>query len=559
MAEIIIPEEDLEMGEENVENPDEPIIPEYTPNSNETELREELEELKTTVGTYSRDIESLFDRVGKILNSITISEDCRNLTDIQMVISNEIIRNADGNNIYIFTNNSSVWFTSDKTWDNLKGVNALLSMDGDYLRIYYINNVTFTSSISYNPSTQTYDFSEWTYRELPRFKELKSGEAIGSQNGKILTYDPSNGVGFSPFYDTDFLKNDVIKGVIEVTDIEKSSIKEYLNEKYPGYSYDIVEAPQDHEYIQVNPLSVGSGLENQPIYESGMYIFVNASRFSLIKDEGVNPYRGTYGLCSVVTGRVGSNGTGGIYKQHVYYPNLATYWREREGGTVWQDFSKILIKNQTHEVIWGNTSNMDFFTSTGIYICSYGVDKYGNSNIPVDKEEEFSFILNVSVSNSIIGQMLSITWSNGTQLYTRSYNGRNWTEWESMGLIDLGKVDNNYLGTLVKPGQYKGVIINEDTDEYALYTFLYNIYSLDYQTSNIPGGSYFKLEVIDNNLGEIGDKEYVRTIIQKATITTKSGHIVDVFRLMNGTDKIWSPWVKENTNLLEYKGINKPT
>ena len=142
-----------------------------------------------------------------------------------------------------------------------------------------------------------------------------------------------------------------------------------------------------------------------------------------------------------------------------------------------EEIKKIVIAEKeyhiggTSKINWTNTSNMDEFIVSGVYICEDGERTNTNDNLPIANYgggHNFSFVLQVSASSYtntfIVGQTLSLSNRIGkeTKQYIRTRILNEWTPWrETTGvktLGDAGMVDKNTLDSTTEWGEYTGVL-----------------------------------------------------------------------------------------------------
>lgn len=488
--------------------------------------------------------------------------------------------------LYVFINNTDYslerFITATSTPNTKKGVEGLLVKEGNYIYIYYLNEVTYTLEITPSSSTIDPNTNETiTIDPVYKWSKKENLNYINSTdtNGNLLLQVPG-GVTSAEVGVDGFVKSDIIKGIIRVIDVGKDSWSQYIKDTYgEGTGVSLSAVPQDLTVKQVNPLEIGSGNTSKPYIQTGLYLFLNESKFSVIASEGDNPYKDVYGFASVTTPQNGD------YKQYIYYPNHATYWRERiNTTTMWQDFNKMLIKNQVYQTIWHETSNMNNITDSGIHICSNGMRYSSGDNLPITEitqgatKANFSFILNVSnsiytneegVSYTIIGQTLQLSNRIGgeTKVFTRSYNSKSdenssWTNWKELkGTSILNEISDSDLKNIEDNGTYEGVINNGDIETFAnnieqnISTFIQS--AIGYGHSQIPfdggvvrllTGSLFTLDVKNNyTVVEFANKNGIsipKSITQTAKIQLIDGTPMELSRIKreNLNNGNWTNW-----------------
>ena len=115
---------------------------------------------------------------------------------------------------------------------------------------------------------------------------------------------------------------------------------------------------------------------------------------------------------------------------------------------------------------WNETTNLNDYKTTGIYIINDGFIYENQNNIPVSETNlPFSAILTVTASPSSIGQEILITDSKTSKSlkYTRCFDNStsSWTYWYKLeSIVDLGEINFNILNELVDSGSFSGYINN---------------------------------------------------------------------------------------------------
>lgn len=576
----IIPDDQIPSIDENSpENGDDS-------STNQDEILIKLSNEVNRIDTELNNLQSSFDLIknNSSIKDIIIKNPTTGEVTSDYILS--LLSSIERDGLYVFINNTDYslerFITATPVTNAKKGVEGLLVKEGNYIYIYYLNEVTYTLEITPSSSTIDPDTNETiTIDPVYKWSKKENLNYINSTdtNGNLLSQVPggvtSAGVGVDGF-----VKSDVIKGVIEVIDVAKDDWSQYIKDTYgKEMSVSLPIVPQDLTEKQVNPLEIGSGLNSTPHIKTGLYIFLNRSKFSVIASEGDNPYRDVYGFVSVTTPQNGD------YKQYIYYPNLATYWRERSNtSTGWLDFNKMLIKNQVYQTIWHETSNMNNITDSGIHICSNGMRYSSGDNLPITEitsgstKANFSFILNVSnsiytneegVSYTIIGQTLQLSNRIGgeTKVFTRSYNSKSgesssWTNWKELtGTTILNEISDSDLKNIEDNGTYEGVVNNGDIETFAnnieqnISTFIQS--ATGYGNSQMPfdggvsellTGSLFTLDVKNNYaVVEFANKNDIlipRSITQTAKIQLIDGTPMELSRIKreNLNNGNWTNW-----------------
>lgn len=127
------------------------------------------------------------------------------------------------------------------------------------------------------------------------------------------------------------------------------------------------------------------------------------------------------------------------------------------------------IEIKAEKITWSNTSNLNLYTTTGIYTID-GYKTVPSDNLPIvdfGPDVRFTAFMIVNNNPKVTGQTITITDSktNLTKSYTRNYDIINdvWSDWQNNeGIIELGNITVDTLDSLTAEGMYEGII--EDFD-----------------------------------------------------------------------------------------------
>lgn len=228
------------------------------------------------------------------------------------------------------------------------------------------------------------------------------------------------------------------------------------------------------------------------------------------------------------------------------------------------EIKKILIGDKeyhiggTSNINWDNTSDMNNFTTSGVYVCEDGVRTNTNDNLPIANSgggHNFSFVLQVSASSyadtAIVGQTLSLSnrFGGETKQYIRTYLLTGWTPWkETTGVTilgDAGKVDKQTLDSITEWGEYTGVLYDDrwynSASTSQVFTKLYEAL-LSNEASILFGstistapfncklfGATFKMSVFHNS-------SFISTL-RNSLPPDQYGNTSDIQRLVDGLGK----------------------
>lgn len=514
-----------------------------------------INNLDSDINDISKDINDINEYIS---NKIVVENSFSNINEF-----NNYLINLDLNEykFYTFINNSNIDLTKQQIINiennDKKNISAILEKTTDCIRIYYINQITYIGKISNNSITWEYVISS----NINNGYDLNSG-------GQLLVKN-NNNIYVSNIHTNELLRNDVIRGVIEIFDINKNDLNDYINTNYKDYYYDDVDAPSytdnNIKYIQFNPLSLYTKYSLSGPLQTGLYIIVNNSKLSYIKSEGDNLFKGIYGFCSIVNSPNSS-----IYKQYIYMLNDSIYFRNVTSGYTWPQFEKINLKNPIYEILWDELSNMNNYLDDGIYICNNGMRTNSGDNLPMTNitkngnKANFGFILYVTkslytnkqnITYKIIGQTLILSNRIGgeTKIYTRSFNFKTdsineWTSWkEHKNVYNLNKISSDGLNSIIDNGEYEGVVNNNEND---YLTIIGNINTFKNALNNsgsqiLPTGSLFTMKILNNymiiaNGGDL-TSTINRSISQKCELLLITGEYYEIYRT-KPLDGNWGNW-----------------
>ena len=139
-----------------------------------------------------------------------------------------------------------------------------------------------------------------------------------------------------------------------------------------------------------------------------------------------------------------------------------TYWSKESNQFAYCD-GKALVKVGATHVTWGSTSNIGKLNATGLYYIS-GTRTSLEDGLPILNLGEFVAWLRVANvgGNRFISQTLELGNKVGkdTKVYTRSYDGSNWSEWQVLqGIHEKGAILNvEDINKYTDNGMYSGLV-----------------------------------------------------------------------------------------------------
>lgn len=437
------------MSEELIENgiiPDDqiPSVDENSPSST-PEDTDKLEKLERKIDENSTSISKLNSLASALsdksfLSKIEISEPEVDTSSMGSQEKKEVynthilsyLTSLADDGLYTFINNSNGSLENFLVYDfnptnEHKGIEGLVLKDGNDIYIYYINEVTYKLKITENYPEEGQYYYEWSKKDN-LYSVTKTEE-----DGHILVKDPlSRGSVISQYTFNDLMKNDVIRGVIEIVENDLQSIvegymlpflekclknetkliipilrdlkllrelinkadispeeldkKESLIARYGEEPYsenNIKEALGENNIPCFNPdsclVKVGDSYEFNPLNIStnmeGSDKPLLSNGLYIFRNNTTRPLVENEGSNNYETqygfcSMAGSSRTPGSYSQYIYYINLVTYWRIRggSGGSMWLNWNKT-NDIKIEPIIWNSNSNLNDYQNNGIFIC----------------------------------------------------------------------------------------------------------------------------------------------------------------------------------------------
>jgi hypothetical protein len=173
-----------------------------------------------------------------------------------------------------------------------------------------------------------------------------------------------------------------------------------------------------------------------------------------------------------------------------------------------EEIKKIIIAEKeyhiggTSTVNWTETSNMDNFIVSGVYVCEDGIRINPKDNLPIANgggAHNFSFVLQVAASNNVenpaVGQTLCLTnrYGGETKQYIRTYLLTGWTPWKEVNSTLVlgagGMTDQATLDSTTEWGEYTGVLFDSRWMNPSEGMVLTNLYSALQAVSQANGAS----------------------------------------------------------------------
>ena len=453
---------------------------------------ESLSNSLNSIGNTLSDLQSSFDSIknNSSIKDIILENPSEGEVTSDYILS--LLSSIERDGLYIFINNTDYSFerfiTATPTSNAKKGVEGLLIKEGNYIYIYYLNEVTYKCIITPEHEVEKEDGSietipsqyEWGRKILSNIGQYSNNE------GHIMILDPVDNQSYrSEYLFSDFLKSDVIKGVLSVYEGSLDSI--IPNIMYPLFRDVLVNIFPEQtqglkELVRLNKLKYSNDLTDKEIEELNIlkssygedpYTEENINKIfegsaipvlrpdSILEKVGSSYIFNPLNISTNVTPSDKPQLPSGLYiyinytdkslisseykneykdvygfcsittppnnpelcKQYIYYPNLSTYWRGRAGnGYQWLSWNKMLIKNQVYQVVWRESSNLNNLTDPGVHVCDNATRYNTNDNLPVSDMADFSFVLIASANISSSTVGQTLQLTNDVTGKTKLYN-----------------------------------------------------------------------------------------------------------------------------------------
>lgn len=393
---------------------------------------ESLSNSLNSIGNALSDLQSSFDSIknNSSIKDIILENPIEGEVTSDYILS--LLSSIERDGLYVFINNTDYSLENFLVYDfnptnEHKGIEGLVLKDGGNIYIYYLNEVTYKLKITENYPEEGQYYYEWSKKDN-LYSVTKTEE-----DGHILVKDPlSRGSVMSQYTFNDLMKNDVIRGVIEITEDNLQGIVE-------GYMLPFFEKYLKNETLLIIPILRDLKLLRELINKVDISPEELDKKESLIARYGEEPYTEdniseafresiipcfTTDSCLVKVGDLyefnplnistnrdgsdkpllsnglyifrnnttrplvenegsnnyetqygfcsmaGSSRTPGSYSQCIYYINLVTYWRIRggSGGSMWLNWNKT-NDIKIEPIIWNSNSNLNDYQNNGIFIC----------------------------------------------------------------------------------------------------------------------------------------------------------------------------------------------